>query len=646
MDLTQHLELLARLLDLERRAEADRFKEAEGRLSLQERDARGTAIAQAELIDEGGLAGRFLLTFGKPGGGELGASKMGAGSLVRLRPRRQGEVPEEELPRGVVARRQRHKLSIALDAPPPEWVSEGRVAIELLPSAVTYERLTGAIRRLRDTKEGKRWHAVLSGEKPRFEVRRDLAEMNEYSLNNEQRAAVALCESAQDLALVHGPPGTGKTTVLIEVIVRAAARGEKVLACAPSNLAVDNLVERLAAAGLHPVRVGHPARVLPTVLEHTLEERTKDDSKSEAARELVKEALRLRREAQKRHQKRGPGRFSESREQEREARRLFAEARRLEDEAERDVLDRARVILSTLTGLEGTALSGRRFELAVIDEATQAVEPAAYLAMLRADRAVLAGDHQQLSPTILSEEAARPRINGVEADGLSLSLFERLARPHTDKAGLALPDAPMVTLLEQHRMHETIMRFPSDELYGGKLRPHPRVAAWTLEGAEALPPLLVIDTAGRGYEEETPQGSESKVNPGEAEVCAREVQRLLAGGVLPQDIAVIAPYDAQVQKIRALLDAHLDNGLEVDSVDGFQGREKDAVVLSLVRSNDTGELGFLGELRRMNVALTRAKKKLIVVGDGATLCRHPFYDRFFEHAKRVGGWVSVWEREA
>ena len=169
--------------------------------------------------------------------------------------------------------------------------------------------------------------------------------------------------------------------------------------------------------------------------------------------------------------------------------------------------------------------------------------------------------------------------------------------------------------------------------------------AWRLDGPEGDLPLLVIDTAGRGFEEETPEGSESKVNPGEAEVCAREVERLVAAGLLPSEIAVIAPYDAQVQRLRSLLSAHLDAGLEVDSVDGFQGREKEAVVLSLVRSNESGELGFLGELRRMNVALTRAKKKLVVVGDGATLCRHRFYDRFFEHARACGGWISVWERE-
>src|SRR5207302_7741207 len=259
----------------------------------------------------------------------------------------------------------------------------------------------------------------------------------------------------------------------------------------------------------------------------------------------------------------------------------------------------APVVLATLTGLESNALRDRRFDLAVIDEATQALEPAIYLALLKSQRAVLAGDHLQLPPTVLSEAAQK--------GGLAVTLFERLAA--------ARPEA-MITLAEQYRMNERIMRYPSDALYGGKLRAHPAVAHHAIDEA----PLEVIDTAGRGFEEETPEDSDSKLNPGEAEVAAAEVRKLLAAGVA--DVAVISPYDAQVQKIRQLL-ADLPD-VEIDTVDGFQGREKEAVVVSLVRSNDKGELGFVADIRRINVALTRARKKLIVIGDGATVARHPF----------------------
>jgi superfamily I DNA and/or RNA helicase len=236
---------------------------------------------------------------------------------------------------------------------------------------------------------------------------------------------------------------------------------------------------------------------------------------------------------------------------------------------------------------------------------------------LRAARVVLAGDHLQLPPTVLSPEA----------QDLSLSLFERLAA--------AQPSA-MVTLAEQHRMNDKIMRYPSDALYAGKLRAHPAVAGHAIDGA----PLLFIDTAGRGFEEETPEDSESKLNPGEAELVAAQARALL-DRLSPSQIAVISPYDAQVQKIRALLADVPD--LEVDTVDGFQGREKDAVLVSLVRSNESGELGFCADIRRINVAITRARKKLIVVGDSATLARHPFYAGFVRYAESIGGWRSAWD---
>jgi superfamily I DNA and/or RNA helicase len=189
-------------------------------------------------------------------------------------------------------------------------------------------------------------------------------------------------------------------------------------------------------------------------------------------------------------------------------------------------------------------------------------------------------------------------------------------------------------------MNARIMAFPSEALYGGALRAHPAVAERAVDSA----PLELVDTAGRGFEEGSPEGSDSRHNEGEAALCVAEVERVLALGVPPGGVAVISPYDAQVQRLRELLAAHLEAGLEVDTVDGFQGREKDAVVVSLVRSNEDGEVGFLSDVRRMNVALTRARSKLVVIGDGATVSRHPFYEAFLRHAERTGAWRSAWER--
>jgi ATP-dependent RNA/DNA helicase IGHMBP2 len=608
MDLEQHLRTLSSLLDKERDAENERFAEAHAKLSLREREARGLAVVDVQAVDESGLSGRALVTYARADGQEIGGSKIGTGSLLRVTQKRE---QRDDAPSGVVARRQRARLGIAFDETPPDWALEGRVVLELQPSSTTYERLAGAVRRMA---ESRRWGYVLRGDAPRFG---DEPVLPSESLNEEQNAALALAERALDFALVHGPPGTGKTTVLVELIRRAAQRGEQVLAAAPSNLAVDNLVERLAKAGVDAVRVGHPARVLPSVLEHTLEERVRAHDQAQIAADLVRQAVQLRADARKQKQRRGPGRFSEARAQEREARQLLSEARELEDRAQKDVLDRAQVVLATLTGLESRALRGRTFPLAVVDEATQSVEPAAYLALLKAGRVVLAGDHLQLPPTVLSPEAA----------ALSVSLFERLGALH--------PQA-RITLAEQHRMNEQIMRYPSDALYGGKLRAHPAVAGHSIDER----PLELIDTAGRGFEEATPPDSESKLNEGEAELAAAQARRLLLL-LPPSDIAVIAPYDAQVQKIRQLLADVPD--LEVDTVDGFQGREKEAVIVSLVRSNEQGELGFLSDIRRINVAITRARKKLVIIGDSATVARHPFFAGLWKYAEAIGAWRSAWD---
>ena len=272
--------------------------------------------------------------------------------------------PRDDEPAGVVARRTRGRISVAFDEPPPDWAVDGRVVLELEPSPVTWERLSGGLTRMAG-EEGKRWRPLLTGAAPRFSGRpRGGApppapdHLPRAALNDEQQAALALADRAEDLALVHGPPGTGKTTVLVEVIRRAVARGERVLACAPSNLAVDNLLERLIAAGLDGVRVGHPARVLESLLGHTLEARTAAHERSRIAAGLVAEALALRRSASRRKQRRGPGRFSEARIAERDARALLHEARALEARAQAEVLDRAPVVLATLTGLEGRAWPG------------------------------------------------------------------------------------------------------------------------------------------------------------------------------------------------------------------------------------------------------------------------------------------------
>jgi len=436
--------------------------------------------------------------------------------------------------------------------------------------------------------------------------------------------------SAKDVAIIHGPPGTGKTTTLVEAIRQAVLRGERVLACAPSNHAVDNLLEKLIAIGEKPVRVGHPARVDPALRDRALDMLVQKHVDGRQARKFAKEAYSLFQQADKwTKEKPQPGEKAALR---REARALLGEARKFETIAAERILDEARIVCGTLTGLTSDRLIGRRFDWAMIDEAGQSTEPACWLPLLRVDKLVLAGDHKQLPATVISPEAA--------GKGLSISLMERLAN------GFGATVARLLTV--QHRMHEAIMGFSNAEFYDGALVAHESVAnhrLCDLDGVTASQlteqPVRYIDTAGASYDEEREPESGSRRNPLEAELAIKYARRMLEAGVPASAVGIITPYRAQVRWIREKL-ADVPE-LEVDSVDGFQGQEKEAILFSFVRSNPEGEIGFLADTRRTNVAFTRARRSLLVIGDSATLSIHPFYQRLIAHFEAIGAYNSVWE---
>jgi len=347
-------------------------------------------------------------------------------------------------------------------------------------------------------------------------------------------------------------------------------------------------------------------------------------------RDMLREAEVLFRKAGRfTRAKPAPGAKPEMR---REARRLKADARLLEQQAVESVLDRADVVCATTTFNE-ELLGERRFGLAVIDEACQSTELGCWIPVLRADRIVLAGDHCQLPPTVLSTQAAR--------EGLATSLLERLVSHYGDSVTRQLD--------VQYRMHTHIMQFSSEQFYSGTLEAHETVASHLLHdlpSIEPVPltaePVTFIDTAGADWNEELEPDGESKRNPQEGAFVLRKVRQLQASGLSPGDVAVIAPYAAQVRWLREQWDAE---DLEIDTVDGFQGREKEAVLISCVRSNSTGEIGFLSDTRRMNVALTRARRKLIVVGDSATLGGHAFYAAMLSFFESINAYQSVWTEE-
>jgi superfamily I DNA and/or RNA helicase len=622
-----HFARLLELLELESEAEARQVIEQVRRLPPAEAEASGHALIGLVVRDgHPGLGGRYLVVLGKRDGRPLPWTRLQAGAPVVL----SAGGKSGEGWRGVVCEKAETFLSVACNDPPDEEVGT-LFRLDLAPDEAARLRQRQALERARSAQRDRlaELRAVLLGQaEPGFDDIPPL-EILDPGLNESQRRAVQHALSARDLAVVHGPPGTGKTTTVVELIRQAVRRGDKVLVCAPSNLGVDNVLERLLAWGEKAVRLGHPARVLPALREHTLDLLVEEHPDARAARKLVKDAFALFRQARKwTRAKPEPGARHEQRQ---EARALLADARQLEAQAVERVLDRADILCSTTTGLDSEVLGQRTFDLLVIDEACQSTEPGCWIPLLRTRRVVLAGDHCQLPPTVLSPEAMRR--------GFGVSLQERL---------VALHGEPITRLLAvQYRMHETIMGFSSREFYGGALEAAEVVRGHRLcdlpgvrAEASISEPVVFLDTAGASWDEEKEPDGESRLNPQEAALAARKVKAMLEAGVRPEDIAVISPYSAQVRRLRQELPIP---GLEIDSVDGFQGREKEAVVLSLVRSNPEGEIGFLGDVRRINVALTRARRKLIVIGDSATLSHLPFYQRMFEWFEAIGAYHTVWE---
>lgn len=440
-------------------------------------------------------------------------------------------------------------------------------------------------------------------------------------LNPTQEQAVNEVLWAKDVAIVHGPPGTGKTTTLVEAINETLMRESQVLVCAQSNMAVDWISEKLVDRGIPVLRIGNPSRVNDKMLGFTYERRFEahpDYPQLWAIRKAIRElrAQRRRGGSENYHQK---------------LERLKSRATELELRINSELFNEARVIASTLVGSNNRLMQGQKFNTLFIDEAAQALEAACWIAIRRASRVILAGDHCQLPPTVKSMAALK--------GGLGKTLMERIVERKP----------AVVTLLKvQYRMNEEIMRFSSDWFYHGEVVGAPQVShRGILDYDIPIDWIAVEGEAGEGGEEFV-GNSFGRVNKREAELTLDVLRRYFVKigkrRVLDEqiDVGVISPYRAQVQYLRALIkkDAffkpfrHL---LSVNTVDGFQGQERDVILISLVRSNAEGQIGFLRDLRRMNVAITRARMKLMILGDPATLCRHPFYKRLYDYVRSLGG---------
>ncbi len=439
-------------------------------------------------------------------------------------------------------------------------------------------------------------------------------------LNNSQQQAVQRVVEAQEVAIVHGPPGTGKTTTLVEAIIETLQRETQVLVCAPSNAAVDWISEQLSLRGVPVLRIGNPMRISTNMLDCSYERRF-------AAHPDYTELWNIRRTL---HQPPHDG--HRSREQAARLAKLRDRATELELRIQQDLFNQARVISSTLIGSAYRILDRRRFSSLFIDEAAQALEPACWAAILKADRVIFSGDHCQLPPTVKSPEAARR--------GLGFTLMQKIAR--TKPLCLSL-------LTTQYRMNQHIMQFPSHWFYHNNLTAAPQVADRLVSPLDT--PLTWVDTSQCLFSEKQNR-SLSRSNAEEARLLIHilrdYIEMIGPSRILNQrvDFGIISPYRAQVRLIRRLLKwqkffRSLRGLISVATVDGFQGQERDVILISMVRDNDQGAIGFLNDLRRMNVAITRARMKLIIVGNAQTLSRHRFYAQLIEHFQAHGDFITL-----
>lgn len=629
-----HFDKLKKLIGYEEEEEIREFQESFLKRTPEEREKAGLALLRLKIEEfHYTSAGHRLVTFRYANVRPLPLYSPDVGDVVTLSPSHEDVY---EVPGGTVYEKDKKDITVAFNRELPEWAQEGGLYdLNIGGNRATFKRMREALDQVKEADHTRLayFRDLSQGlKKPETfdEIPIEKIAFFNNRLNQWQKEAVKTALEVKDVALVHGPPGTGKTTALIEIIRQAVAAGHFVFATAPSNTACDNLLEGLIQTGVPVIRLGHPARIMKHLRLHTLDFKL---SHHPMAKLLDEHEARLERlfVQRDRHKHRRVNTRAERKETQQDIELLRDEIKKLDKEIFNNVVNETMVMVGTHSSATDPILRKRNFDFVIMDEASQATEPMAWIPMLKAEKVILAGDHYQLPPTVRSKKA--------EEGGLNVTLFERFYE--------LLPDAHKVLLKTQYRMHEKIMNFSSKKFYEGKLIADESVRTHTLadlphvqSAPETREVFLFLDTAGRGFEEELEPGSESRFNREEANLLLVHLKKLLALGLQPHEIAVISPYSAQVRLLASMMP---DPAIEVDSVDGFQGREKEAVLLSLVRANMLGEMGFLTDTRRMNVAMTRARRKLVMIGDSATLGSIPFYRDFIQYAESIGGYRSSWE---
>ena len=628
MKMKKYIKNLITLINYERDAEIDLMTREISTMSGQKREELGRAINKVKGKSLGKELGLQIVQFGRS---EVIDTEISVGDMVLV----STDNPLRSDLTGTVTEKGARFIKVAFDKRVPKWAIKKKVRIDLYANDITFRRMEDNLNHL-SLKGKNALEYILNERNPK--KNRDVPYISyiDENLNDSQKKAIENALSCENFFLIHGPFGTGKTRTLVELISQETRQGHMVLATAESNAAVDNILERLMDnKKLTLTRLGHPQRVSKHNITQTLAYKVENHKLNKKIKKIHKKIDNMI-EKRRVHTKPTPqyrrgygdydilhmaskgkgGRGISSDKMKSMAKWIeinqeideaHDEIKRIENRMIKDIVDSSDVILATNSSSALEAIARVKFDVAVIDEASQATIPSVLIPIAKAHRFILAGDHKQLPPTIISDRAG----------ALSKTLFEELIRIYPFKSQL---------LNIQYRMNSLLMKFPNEEFYDNGLKSDSSVddikIRDILDSHQDEEALLFIDTSDIADNRERHlKDSKSIVNEIEAEIAIRIADDYLSDGVNESDIGIISPYADQVKIIQE------NTEIEVKTVDGFQGREKEIIIISTVRSNDNGNIGFLSDLRRLNVAITRAKRKLIIIGNKDTLITNPTYER-------------------
>lgn len=512
----------------------------------------------------------------------------------------------------------------------PDWLFKSTLILDAFFDERTYQAMDAAMSELVNLDKSRTLEltkALIGIKEPSF-LESKFHYKNIY-LNEAQNVAVESILRAEDFSVVHGPPGTGKTTTISKIIKKLSQTEKSILVCAPSNTAIDHLCLKLAEQNIHVLRIGNLSRMHNKIQEYTLESQINEHPDTKGIKKMKKEAQAIRKKARTFKRSFGKQEAHERRSLFNEAKELSKLIRIAENHVVHKLIDNAEVICCTLVGADSRYLKNLKFKTVVIDEAAQALEPACWIPILKASRVLMAGDPFQLPPTVKSSPSS----------ALNITLMEKLVKR-----------ALGINLLNiQYRMHEDIMGFSSLHFYKGALVAADSVKNQELQSLEKREAAIeFVDTAGCGYDEQQNPSTLSTYNPEEYNLLGLHLTKLLSNiNVQDYKIAIISPYREQVKYIKEHIKDHFKEEelaqIDINTIDAFQGQEKDIIYISMVRSNDRAEIGFLKDYRRTNVAMTRAKMKMVMIGNSVTFGNDPFYSKMIDYFQEKDAYTSAWE---